>query len=57
MYEYKGLTVLITGASSGMGAQYAREFAARGSNLILVARRLDRLEELSTELRDRKSVV
>lgn len=51
MYEYKGLTVLITGASSGMGAQYAREFAARGSNLILVARRLDRLEELANELR------
>lgn len=50
MYEYKGLTALITGASSGMGSEYARELAARGSNLILVARRLNRLEELATEL-------
>jgi short-subunit dehydrogenase len=43
-------TVLITGASSGIGLELARVFAAEGSNLILVARNLDALEKLATEL-------
>lgn len=43
-------TILITGASSGLGAQMARQFAARGNNLALCARRTQRLEELRTEL-------
>lgn len=42
--------ILITGASSGLGAQMAREFAARGRDLALCARRADRLAELRTEL-------
>jgi short-subunit dehydrogenase len=42
--------ILITGASSGLGAGMAREFAARGRNLALCARRTDRLEALRDEL-------
>ena len=43
-------TILITGASAGLGAQMAREFAARGRDLALCARRLDALTELRAEL-------
>jgi short-subunit dehydrogenase len=44
-------TVLITGASSGIGAALAREFAGRGWCVALVARRLEKLEVLAAELR------
>lgn len=43
-------TILITGASSGLGAEMARQFADRGLDLALCARRTDRLEELRTEI-------
>lgn len=43
--------VLITGASSGFGEEFARQFAMQGHPLVLVARRLDRLQELADRLR------
>jgi short-subunit dehydrogenase len=43
-------TILITGASSGLGAAMARQFAARGHDLALCARRTERLEELRAQI-------
>ena len=47
---------LITGASRGLGMAFARELAARRQNLILVARSLEPLNALASELRHSNSV-
>lgn len=56
MTTIQGQRALITGASSGLGADFARQLAAQGCNLILVARREDRMQTLATELRAKHQV-
>ncbi|HEV8330294.1 MAG TPA: SDR family NAD(P)-dependent oxidoreductase [Steroidobacteraceae bacterium] len=48
--------VLVTGASSGFGEEFARQYAEQGHPLVLVARRLDRLEPLAESLRQQYRV-
>src|SRR5215213_3573033 len=48
--------ILITGASSGFGEEFARQYAEQGYSLVLVARRLDRLQKISEALRQQFGV-
>lgn len=48
--QFKGKTVIVTGASAGFGYAISKAFAREGARLIIIARREDRLEELAREL-------
>ena len=50
MFDLKGRVAVISGASSGLGKQMAKAFANQGADLVILARRIERLEELKNEL-------
>lgn len=50
MFDLTGQVAVVTGASSGLGKQMARGFAKQGANLVIMARRIERLEEFKKEL-------
>lgn len=52
MFDLKGQVAVVTGASSGLGKQMAKGFAKAGADLAILARRVERLEELAKELKD-----
>lgn len=56
MFDYKGKVVAITGASSGLGKQMAEGFAKQGADLVLLARRVERLEESAKQWKDQYGV-
>lgn len=55
-FELRRMCVLVTGASSGIGRECARAFAAQGSRLLLVARRSDRVDALAGEIQQQYGV-
>ena len=56
MKSFKGATVLVTGASSGIGEAFAHNLANRGANLILMARSEDKLRQIAKELSERHEI-
>lgn len=56
MFDYTGKVVAITGASSGLGKQMAEGFAKCGANLVLLARRVERLEASAAEWTEKYGV-
>lgn len=57
MISFEGKTALITGASSGIGREFAMQLHALGANIVLLARRSDKLEQIAKDLLNSKSGV
>ena len=57
MSRFTGKTVLVTGASSGIGAATARRFSEEGANVVLVARSEDKLKQVTTNLEAARTLV
>jgi NAD(P)-dependent dehydrogenase (short-subunit alcohol dehydrogenase family) len=51
MFNFKGRNVVVSGASSGLGAQMAKGFAKQGADVVILARRLEKLEALAKEIK------
>ena len=50
LFDISGKTAIVTGASSGLGMTFAKFLAQRGSNVVISARRIEKIEELSSQL-------
>ena len=50
IFDLKGKTAIVTGASSGLGRHFAKTLSAAGANLVVCARRLQNLEDLRKEI-------
>ena len=56
MFDYTGKVVAVTGASSGLGKQMCEGFAQQGASLVLLARRVERLESFAADLKEKYGV-
>ena len=56
MKSFKGATVLVTGASSGIGEAFAHNLARRGADLILTARSEDKLHQIAKALAEKHAI-
>ena len=56
IFDFKGQVALVTGCSGGLGVQMAKALATAGCNIVLIARRMEKLEEVSAELRSEYGV-
>lgn len=52
MFDFTGQVAVVTGASSGLGVQFAKALAGQGANVAILARRLEKLEVVAEEIRD-----